>query len=113
MSSITQVIRQSYNQVFQGRGNAKPSENNQQVPLGIRLTGLFFNLAATVSPGWAAERLSRLWFTVLQPRPKPWIQAFWSQADQSLELHLQDKTVTAYSWDKYFSKHPAHYRRSS
>lgn len=97
MSYLTQAIHRSGN-MCPGDRNRKNSARKYSIPVLIQLTGAGFNFMSYIHPRWATARLSRLWFTVIQPRPGAWTKAFWASADQQLALRLPDQTIPLYLW---------------
>ena len=99
MSSISLAVKQSCDQVC-NRQTSQKTKPSRVVPPSIRLLGLGLNLASYISPDWAAQKLSDLWFSVFKPKPRDWVYAFWNQADRRVELDLSDKTIPVYLWGR-------------
>ncbi|MBC8209741.1 MAG: alpha/beta hydrolase [Gammaproteobacteria bacterium] len=68
------------------------------VPLHYRMIGMGLNAASHVNNEWAADVLSKIWFTVFKTKPKRWINAFWQQAQTCVELQLEGKSITVSLW---------------
>jgi pimeloyl-ACP methyl ester carboxylesterase len=78
-----------------------PKTTNRQrrvVPLSFQLAGFGLNLVSRLNNEWVAETLSNLWFTVFRKTTKPWVTAFWQQAEQSIEVVVGDKTIPVHLW---------------
>ncbi len=68
------------------------------VPLSFQLAGFGLNLISRLNNEWVAEILSNLWFTVFKKTAKPWVKAFWQQAEQSIEILVGDNKIPVYLW---------------
>lgn len=78
--------------------NASRWQKPHIVPTRYKLAGWLINLLYRINTDWAESKLADMWFTVLKRRPKPWVHAFWSGADRSVEIHLRDKSIPVYLW---------------
>ena len=71
---------------------------NRVIPLSHQLFGLGLNLVSHLRNEWAANILSKLWFTVFKSKPKLWITEFWQQAESCIEVQLKDKSIPVSLW---------------
>jgi pimeloyl-ACP methyl ester carboxylesterase len=68
------------------------------IPFSYQMIGLGLNAASHISNEWAADILENIWFTVFKRKPKSWISEFWQQAEASIELRLEDKSIPVFLW---------------
>ena len=68
------------------------------VPFSFRLAGMTLNLVSVVHNEWAANVLSRPWFTVFKSSPKPWVAGFWSGADDCITVSVGERPIPVYCW---------------
>jgi len=71
---------------------------NRVIPLSYQFFGLGLNLVSHLRNEWAANILSKLWFTVFKSKPKLWITEFWQQAESCIEVELKDKSIPVSLW---------------
>jgi pimeloyl-ACP methyl ester carboxylesterase len=68
------------------------------IPVHYRMIGMSLNAVSHFNSKWAADILSKIWFTVFKSKPKPWINAFWKQAQTCVDLQLEDKSIPVSLW---------------
>lgn len=70
------------------------------VPIKYQLVGWLINQLARINRDWASNKLLQMWFTVFKRKPRAWVQAFWRDADNCINVHLSDKCIPVYLWGK-------------
>lgn len=96
---MSQQIANIVNRTQSANNRVNSSQRRKRVvPLGYQMVGLGLNLVSRLSNEWAADILSNIWFTVFKSKPKPWITAFWEQAETRVELRLEDKSIPVFLW---------------
>jgi len=62
------------------------------------MIGSGLNAVSHFNNDWSADILSKIWFTVFKARPKRWMNEFWQQAQNRIELQLEGKSIPVFLW---------------
>ena len=80
--------------------SASTQRKKRVVLFSFQLAGMALNLVSVVHNEWAANVLSKLWFTVFKSSPKPWVAEFWAGADDCITISFGEKAIPVYCWGR-------------